>query len=609
MTLTDPPQDGDPDLEDTMIPVSTETGTGEADPDSITATPSSTQSPLLNGTDLVDTSLSATQIKSSSTSSDMPNGTHSHDELSTSVPVAPSTPDRNGIIDSGLRLNGAPTMPGSNGWPLSRDPSGVGEPYGQAKCDHVIRLSGIEHCMPRSYIRLCLAYPLPDKDKLPEVETRLNEFVRRTIDAKPYLSGSVVAVDTPTNQVGAVEIRFSDKDFLEYPKVIFRHFVPEEVDHLGYEQLCDKSLPPSLIKPDIVSVLKESADDDWAPVFRMQANVIDGGVIISVYLHHCISDGTGAGLLVSGSLLHDEFQFDPHLDGGEHDTPTLSHRLEAFAERETHVRNELSLASFNQITNRHLKWKIVTSPNQANQVVKPLGRGCVFRFPLDKLAELKARLESQADFDGLDGFMTRNDVLMALVWHSMTKARKPSLDKTRRITTSRLNIPVNIRKNLKRPLSVSYFGAAVDFASAEMPIDHLIDPCDAFMSKTALAVRKAIKSVDEPYIRQAIALAMKSSPDIDVRDLQGSNMDRTNGADMYITSWEKLPLYDADFDMGLGKPDWVRKPWSRDPGSCIVLPIDERKPFYEVVIQMAVADMARLLEDKAFRQYATSWIE
>jgi hypothetical protein len=129
------------------------------------------------------------------------------------------------------------------------------------------------------------------------------------------------------------------------------------------------------------------------------------------------------------------------------------------------------------------------------------------------------------------------------------------------------------------------------------------------MSETALAIRKAIDQVTEPYIRQSIALAENPNPKIDVRDLQGSNMDRTDGADMYITSWEKLKLYDATFDMDLGRPDWVRKPWSRDPGSCIVLPFDDRKDFLEVVIQMAEADMGRLLEDEAFMGYVCRWIE
>jgi trichothecene 3-O-acetyltransferase len=506
----------------------------------------------------------------------------------------------------GLHLNGSVTPPDSVGEPQYSQMNGATSPFGQAASDHVIRLSGIEQCMPRSYIRVCLAYRLPNKEMLPEVEARLNDFVRRTVDAKPYLTGSVVAVDNPGNRVGAVEIRFSDKDFLEYPRVTVKEFDPEEIGNLSYDELCKKFLPPSHIRPEIVSVLKESADEDWAPVFRIQANVIEGGIIISVYLHHCTSDGTGAALLMSGSLLHDEFKFDRFLDGGDHNTPTLSQRLEAFADHKSHLRNELSYLSFNQINDRDLQWKEVPVPGHVEQAVpRAIGRGCVFAFPLVKLGILKKRLQAQMP---PDHFITQNTVLMTLIWHSMTRARIPSLQGTC-VTTSRLNIPIDIRKKLNRPLPESYFGAAVDFASAHMSLGHLHDQTDATMAQTALAIRRAIQSVDEPYIRQAIALAMKSSPTIDVRDLQGSNMDRTNGADMYITSWEKLKFYEATFNMGLGPPDWVRKPWSRDPGSCIVLPFDNRKEYLEVVIQMTVPDMERLLADEAFMEYVGRWIE
>ncbi len=61
--------------------------------------------------------------------------------------------------------------------------------------------------------------------------------------------------------------------------------------------------------------------------------------------------------------------------------------------------------------------------------------------------------------------------------------------------------------------------------------------------------------------------------------------------------------------MGFGKPDWVRKPWSRDPGSCIVLPYDDRKDYLEVVIQMTKPDMARLLEDPNFMEYVVRVID
>jgi hypothetical protein len=173
-------------------------------------------------------------------------------------------------------------------------------------------------------------------------------------------------------------------------------------------------------------------------------------------------------------------------------------------------------------------------------------------------------------------------------------------------------IPVNIRRKLKEQIPDSYLGAAVDFATAERDLAkfghyHHEDPQP--LVEAALIIREAINRVDEPYIRQMIALAGDPNPSIDVRDLMASNMDRTGGADMYITSWEKFDLYNATLELGLGPPDWVRKPWSKDPGSCVIMPDDSRKPFLEVLVQMAVPDMEVLLKDKAFMYYIDDTID
>jgi hypothetical protein len=62
-------------------------------------------------------------------------------------------------------------------------------------------------------------------------------------------------------------------------------------------------------------------------------------------------------------------------------------------------------------------------------------------------------------------------------------------------------------------------------------------------------------------------------------------------------------------DIGLGPPDWVRKPWSKDPGSCIIMPKDLRKHVVEVVVQMTENDMARLLMNQKLMSMVSRVIE
>lgn len=110
------------------------------------------------------------------------------------------------------------------------------------------------------------------------------------------------------------------------------------------------------------------------------------------------------------------------------------------------------------------------------------------------------------------------------------------------------------------------------------------------------------------------------------------NIDTAGGLDLCITSWAVLPCFEeacfgeasvgeggaggggarcrgsSDLGMGLGPPDFVRKPWSRDAGGCIILPRDarsRRKGGLEVLVQLKTGDMERLRADAGFM----AWVD
>lgn len=479
------------------------------------------------------------------------------------------------------------------------------EPQLRSETGHVIRLSSIEHCMPRAYIRVCLSFPVVSSEALDQALLGLNDFVRKLVDAKPYLAGYVVhSRNSDRIHVGEVEIRFTNEDFLNYPDVQQTRLKQRDGKPVRYVDLDRAGLPPSRLRPEEVARLPtDVADDQTAPVFRAQANIVEGGLIVSFYLHHCISDGRGLGLLVHGDVLKDDFAFQRHLDSKGHSMPPLEERLSAFAHQKSVQRQQLSWSSPNQINTRHIRAKRLDVPAPRGN---PPGRGCIIFVPRHKLEPLMSK--SSEIYPGKR--MTHQSVLMSLLWRHMSRARRPSICHNKNVTTSKLLIPVDIREKIIPNLPDSYFGAAVDFAKAELDFETLFQDNESNFARVAATVRDAIEAVDEDYIRQAIALARSKDHKLDVRDLQASNMDRVAGADMYITSWLKIPLYKADLGMGLGTPDWVRKPWSRDPGSCIILPGRGKEPeHFEVVVQMTEIDMARLLEDKTFMEFVDRIID
>jgi hypothetical protein len=274
---------------------------------------------------------------------------------------------------------------------------------------HVIHLSSIEHCMPRAYIRVCLAYRTPDDADLDDLIVKLNGFARKLVDSKPYLAGYVVPAVSSKSQVGLAEIHFTDRDFLNFPQVHLQHISSEDIPY-DYDQLNERALPPSLIRPDVVSALPEGTNDEYAPVFRLQANAVKGGLIVSAYLHHCISDGTGMGYIITGSVLKDDFTFDRHLESRGFVTHPLHRRLEEFANQQSIVRQKLNWSSPNQISNRTL---LHGSPYESHgqdtiQRSRPNGRGVVFAFDDDKLLNLRTRVEAVL----AEGqFVSANDIL------------------------------------------------------------------------------------------------------------------------------------------------------------------------------------------------------
>ena len=500
-----------------------------------------------------------------------------------------------------VQLHDSDTTPPRSNASVSND-----EPI--AKPDHVIKLSSIDHCMPRAYIRVCLAFRLPDPDRFLEAVVKLEQFVKGLVATTPFLAGFVAPAQCDDGSIGRVEIQFSQEDVRTFPAIRIRQYSPKEMPYT-YEQLGELGLPPSVIRPDLVSSLPEGTDDDRAPVFRVQANLLEGGLIVSMYLHHCVTDGTGLGLLISSSLSQDAASPADDSDVGQQLLNFTDETLATIANNESSSRAQLSWAHGGHVL-RRLAYKHAVPDKSLPKPPARKGRGCVFSISQAKLEELKATLLRQIAFqnNGLEPFLTIHDVLQALIWHHMTQARLPALLSSYKISWSKLLIPVNIRGRLSPPLAPSYFGSAVDFASAISSLSHLSSSDASAIATTALSIRRAVTSVTDHYVRSAITLS--NTPGVDVRDLLASNMNRTHGADIYITSWFNLPLFEkGDLGMDLGMPDWVRKPWSRDPGACIILPQDPRRDVIEVVVQLAVADMERLLVDNVFMGFTNRVIE
>lgn len=271
---------------------------------------------------------------------------------------------------------------------------------------HAIRLSRIDRCMPQTYIRLCLAYHWSDGATLDEVLKRLNLFARSVVDAKPYLAGYVVSGMGPQGHSVVESIQFTDEDFIRFPPVQ-AHRMSCDAAPLLYHKMNQAGLPPSLIRPEEVSTLPSGMAGDRAPVFGMRANVVDGGLIVSIYLHHSVGDGTTLSLIATGTTSSNVCAVDHGSDCQGSNTLSLNQRLSDLARPESLARDRLSTISTYKIPDQLLDRKFYYH-QQAQSLNQVSGRGCIFVFCRTRITCFAQQLGFLA---GRYTAVTTNDVL------------------------------------------------------------------------------------------------------------------------------------------------------------------------------------------------------
>lgn len=585
---------------------------------------------------------------------------------------------------------------------------------------HTVTLSLLDQGMPRHYTRFCLAFRLGETPAS-EAISRLEAFFQRTFQAQPWLAGYACPVREESLPANKLEIRFSQRDVENFPVKVQE--LSEDQFCLTYDELCELEMPPSKIPRHLISsCLDRRADTEPARILDVTVNIIRGGLLVAMFLHHGVTDGASMGTIISGQLCRNISEV----------SPLNPDALAEKAETETRSRVPLSHFPINQSLGSHLEYKPFLKTLEQIPL-PPLGptpppsevTSHIFHFSDSTLQRLKADLNSLLQSTSSTPkipWITTHDALQSLLWHHLTRARIPSLTvpPDRKFPeTSTLLIPVNIRKRITPTLPPSYLGGAVALAPATVALSSLLPPPEptkandndsdndngditplasppsspsstnttdtttaaSYLLPTAILIHTTIARCTDTYLREVLALTARQDS---FRSLVDINVDTASGLDLCITSWAVLPVFDLDFEsagdparerdadcvlqeclggggagsggaddieraaagapgggasaggfsnggdaaasgtgtlgMGLGLPDYVRKPWSRDAGGCIILPRDRRakkrkqavdpaETGLEVLVQLKTADMQRLMADGAFVRWVTRVVD
>lgn len=162
----------------------------------------------------------------------------------------------------------------------------------------------------------------------------------------------------------------------------------------------------------------------------------------------------------------------------------------------------------------------------------------IYNFKIRK-GELDS-LKAKATHDGNKVKYSSYEVLSAHIWRCVSKARNLHEDQQ-----SKMYVALDARSRLRPPLPLGYFGNAIFMAT---PMALARDITSKRIDYAMSIIHEALVKTNDEYLRSAL----------DYLELQGDLTALVRGSHTYespnisITSWTRLPIYDADF--GWGRP-------------------------------------------------------
>ena len=407
----------------------------------------------------------------------------------------------------------------------------------------ITKLTPLDQIMPRMNFTLIHCIPSKTND-VDRISSLLNGGLQRTLTDIPYLSGHVV----PDGK-GRVRIETNPGD-----GVTFRVRDYTRDASLSFENLRSTGFTLHKLKAlEMFAPLPLVADRESGPVMGAQANIVDGGVLLAVCVHHSVADVRGYSNIVETWAKNVS---GVGLEALELDRGVL-----------------MSKGGRTIDPGKHMEY-VIGGPPGAFPSGAPTTLE-IIRFSVENLARLKA--EASAG----EGWVSTNDAVCALLWRSITIARASSSEEM-----STLAFAVDGRFRMNPPLASSYIGNVNVHGNAMHGLSSLPSTSLAVLARS---IREGVQRVDDARVRDVVELVDAAEDITSVR----FRWKQFFGTDLDTTSWATVPLNRLDWGSELGKVERVRVPDLKFDGMCAVLP-GLPDGSLEVMIGLVEEHMARL---------------
>ncbi|KAJ5901464.1 hypothetical protein N7495_001992 [Penicillium taxi] len=470
-------------------------------------------------------------------------------------------------------------------------------------------LTPLDYLPPPMHMTAFLTFVTDDTSQAIRV---LTAGVSQLVGHLPFLTGNVSPSTTsiPGRQ-NVREVQPSTAAILEqYPMLSTKNHHQKYTSVIGYGQ---KVCYDDIFTEEYLPLPLHMATATASPVFRFQANILEDGIILCASAHHMALDGIGQCLVlealasccraIGGDLSSKDLLTTPTAEKG-----TRKLILQAA----TSINPQKGNSGVGQTWGKPLPGGM-QDPVSRKFVLSP-----------DRVSQLKSLCSSHLLQDiNSDKILSRNDLVLALIWLCVIRARTLLAGPGNHMAQSSLSTAIDVRTALRPQLPRTYLGNAVmtiplisPFSNAETVdfddsslIKELLGSTSgtsavgprlsvnathlSHLAQLALLIHRGNASVDNEYLRHHLA-QIQSSPDWSISAA-------SRPAEFGLSSLRTIGTYRLDFGAVLGQVKDFDVPDPRFRSAAWILPARFKDAPWDIRLVLEPKTLDLVKRDPMFR--------
>lgn len=471
--------------------------------------------------------------------------------------------------------------------------------------DEIIRLSALDQQAQRNYAKLLVVFELDKKHRTEDVVKHLKHGLSVALSETPDFASTVAPL--PGSKRKELELRLAPESGVAFRVVGHgilepsnRETTPSPLASSTYAELSAAGFPVAHLPSDVLFLPEETCEHarpEGIPATRIQANIIDGGLIIAFSWHHTVCDARGVTNFFNSWARHTKTSL---AQGPTHAVPVPP--VEEALER-WRLEYGIPEADVSQLVDYTVDPALRSPLNPVsahlldrNDPVAATATFSTWYFSSTSLKSLRSLLAESAVEDSSS--FTQSEAVSALIWKHLSIARSLHKDAAPD-ATSLFSTRIDFRGRAKPAFHEDFVGNINEpNARTRVALQEVCGPSTPeSLATLASAISKAVGGLGEDDFRTFVGV-VNGLPA--VTDLCW-DYNTYPGPDLAVTDMSGTDLLRQDWG-GLGHPTCARTS-SREKGLVYVLPQD-RDGGFEVQLQTEMEAVEKLKADDMFRRFA-----